>query len=61
MPAGTRIAVHPQERVAAAVRSLEGERLIEKVKNAFVYPTHTWHPFLDNAYPGGGLPSVPDT
>ncbi len=35
--------------------SSRGERLMARVEDAFVYPVETWHPFLENAYRGGGF------
>jgi len=32
-----------------------GERLATKVEATFMYPTHAWHPFFENAYRGGGF------
>src|SRR5262245_61946641 len=31
------------------------EKLITELSNAFVNPTTTWHPYLQNAYRGGGF------
>src|SRR5262249_7665378 len=32
-----------------------GERLMTTAENIFLNPTTTWHPYLENAYHGGGL------
>ena len=31
------------------------ERVMTRFENVFVYPTTTWHPFLESAYSGGGF------
>ena len=33
----------------------KGERLITKLENRLEFSTQMWHPFLDNAYSGGGF------
>jgi surface antigen Omp85-like protein len=32
-----------------------GERLMNRAEETFVYPIQTWHPYIQNAYKGGGF------